>query len=129
MIYHFSFKMPSSLPPKEFLKQEITKFDPSIPIERAFTPPSSWYTDPLFLQHEAKAVFHSNYIQGISSFMQNLILSWTKGSAQKSWRLYLWLSSWRTLHSFTRYQSRITCIFQHLPTPCLKATWKWRRLC
>jgi hypothetical protein len=56
--------MPSSASPIDYLKQEIKKFDPSIPIAKAFTPPSSWYTDPLFLRLESKSIFHSNYIQG-----------------------------------------------------------------
>ena len=28
------------------LRAEIERFDPSVPIEAAWTPPCSWYTDP-----------------------------------------------------------------------------------
>ena len=39
------------------LKPEIDRFDPSAPLEGAWTPPASWYTDPRFLDHERRTVF------------------------------------------------------------------------
>jgi len=39
------------------LAAEVHRFDPSIPIERAWTPPSSWYVAPEFYELERRAVF------------------------------------------------------------------------
>jgi len=39
------------------LKPEIDRFDPTAPLEGAWTPPASWYTDPRFLDHERRTVF------------------------------------------------------------------------
>ena len=36
----------------ESLQTEIERFDPSVPIEAAWMPPSSWYLDPQFLDLE-----------------------------------------------------------------------------
>lgn len=36
---------------------ELRRFDPSVPVERARTPPASWYTDPSFLELERERVF------------------------------------------------------------------------
>ena len=36
-------------------------FDPTIPIEEAATPPSSWYTDPAVLQRELSSVFRQTW--------------------------------------------------------------------
>jgi choline monooxygenase len=40
---------------------EISRFDPSLPIERAFTPPSSWYAMPEFLEWEQRRVFRRTW--------------------------------------------------------------------
>ena len=37
--------------------RELARFDPLAPIEQAWTPPSSWYTDPDFHQRELREVF------------------------------------------------------------------------
>ena len=37
------------------------EFDPSIPIERAPTPPSSWYTDPEVLERESETLFQRTW--------------------------------------------------------------------
>ncbi len=34
------------------LRRELERFDPSLPIGRAWTPPSSWYVDPAFADLE-----------------------------------------------------------------------------
>ncbi|ESQ54249.1 hypothetical protein EUTSA_v10025251mg [Eutrema salsugineum] len=36
----------------------VAEFDPEIPLERASTPPSSWYTDPQFYRFELDRVFY-----------------------------------------------------------------------
>jgi len=40
---------------------EISRFDPSLPIERAFTPPASWYLHPEFLERERVRVFRRTW--------------------------------------------------------------------
>jgi len=42
-------------------KFELAKFDAEIPIEAARTPPSSWYTDPAFLELEREKVFRRSW--------------------------------------------------------------------
>jgi choline monooxygenase len=39
------------------LRDLVARFDPTIPIERASTPPAAWYTDPSFYALERRAVF------------------------------------------------------------------------
>lgn len=39
------------------LSREFERFDPSVPIESAWTPPASWYTSPEVYAHEQCAVF------------------------------------------------------------------------
>jgi choline monooxygenase len=39
------------------LRTELARFDPSLPIERAWTPPASWYLSPAFLDRERSHVF------------------------------------------------------------------------
>ncbi len=39
------------------LRDEIDRFDPTLPIEEAWMPPASWYTDPAFFALERRAVF------------------------------------------------------------------------
>ena len=39
------------------LRAELARFDPTLPIARAVTPPSSWYADPAFYALERDAVF------------------------------------------------------------------------
>jgi choline monooxygenase len=43
------------------LRDELARFDPSIPIERAWTPPASWYVEPEFLQYERAQVFRDSW--------------------------------------------------------------------
>ena len=38
------------------------KWDPSIPVESATTPPSSWFTDPEFYQLEREAIFGKSWV-------------------------------------------------------------------
>ena len=40
---------------------DLQRFDPSLPIERASTPPASWYTDPVFLELEEQKVFRGTW--------------------------------------------------------------------
>lgn len=39
----------------------VDKFDPKLPIEKASTPPSSWYTNPSFLELEFDRIFHRGW--------------------------------------------------------------------
>lgn len=43
-----------------FLKQELARFDPTVPIESASTPPASWFTHPAFHALEMASVFAEN---------------------------------------------------------------------
>ena len=43
------------------IRDELARFDPSIPIERAFTPPASWYVLPEFLPHERERIFRRTW--------------------------------------------------------------------
>jgi len=43
-------------PPDPFVLAEIDRFDPEVPVEDAWFPPSSWYTDPRFTPLEREAV-------------------------------------------------------------------------
>lgn len=45
----------------ERLRTELSRFDPSIPIERAWTPPASWYVLPEFLDLERTNVFRRSW--------------------------------------------------------------------
>ncbi|KAL8096112.1 choline monooxygenase, chloroplastic-like isoform X1 [Apium graveolens] len=40
----------------------VDEFDPKIPIEKASTPPSSWYTNPSFLSLEFDRIFHRGWL-------------------------------------------------------------------
>ena len=42
-------------------RRELGRFDPSVPVESASTPPSSWYTDPAFHDAEARTVFRNSW--------------------------------------------------------------------
>ena len=44
------------------IAEEIKKFNHKLPIEEAFTPPSSWYTDPVFYKEEIHKVFKKNWV-------------------------------------------------------------------
>ncbi len=45
-----------------WLTDEIARFDPDLPLERASSPPSSWYTDPAFHALEQRAVFGRRWL-------------------------------------------------------------------
>ncbi|GAV59711.1 Rieske domain-containing protein/Ring_hydroxyl_A domain-containing protein [Cephalotus follicularis] len=47
--------------PKEKAQNLVYQFDPKIPIEKATTPPSSWYTHPSFLSLEFHHVFYRGW--------------------------------------------------------------------
>jgi len=41
--------------------RELGKFDPTIPIERALTPPASWYASPEFWELDKRAIFANSW--------------------------------------------------------------------
>jgi phenylpropionate dioxygenase-like ring-hydroxylating dioxygenase large terminal subunit len=43
------------------LMRELERFDASLPIERAWTPPASWYLEPGFLERERTSVFRRTW--------------------------------------------------------------------
>jgi len=43
------------------LQRELSRFDASLPIESAWTPPASWYQEPEFLRLERDAVFRDSW--------------------------------------------------------------------
>ncbi|XP_054806671.1 choline monooxygenase, chloroplastic isoform X2 [Prosopis cineraria] len=47
----------------------VYQFNPKIPLEKAITPPTSWYTDPSFLELELDRVFYSGW-QAVGSTEQ-----------------------------------------------------------
>ncbi len=44
------------------IEREIERFDAELPIASAWTPPSTWYTAPEFLERERSAVFRASWI-------------------------------------------------------------------
>lgn len=54
---HSFSTLPKDLP---FLKRELARFDPTVPIESASTPPASWFTHPAFHALEMASVFADN---------------------------------------------------------------------
>ena len=47
--------------PPDSVGQELSRFDPSLPIEKAWTPPASWYLRPEFLARERDRVFNRSW--------------------------------------------------------------------
>jgi choline monooxygenase len=47
--------------PPDSVGQELNRFDPSLPIEKAWTPPASWYLQPEFLARERDRVFNRSW--------------------------------------------------------------------
>jgi choline monooxygenase len=45
-----------------WLRDEVARFDASVPLESAWLPPSSWYNDPRFYQLERDTVFRNNWL-------------------------------------------------------------------
>lgn len=45
----------------QVFRRELGRFDPSLPIEAAWTPPASWYLDPAFLERERETVFRRSW--------------------------------------------------------------------
>jgi choline monooxygenase len=43
------------------MRTELSRFDPSLPIESAWTPPASWYVRPEFLELERERVFRRTW--------------------------------------------------------------------
>lgn len=47
---------------ESWLDQQLDSFDPTLPIEEAWLPPSSWYTEPAVLDVERDTVFKHNWL-------------------------------------------------------------------
>ena len=43
------------------IKRIIHEFDPKVPAEDGFTPPSTWYTDPSLYSHELDRIFYKGW--------------------------------------------------------------------
>lgn len=48
--------------PQNWLDQQLDDFDPSVPIEEAWLPPSSWYVERGVYAVERDTVFHNNWL-------------------------------------------------------------------
>ncbi len=46
----------------DWLIDEVRRFDPAVPLEAAWLPPKSWYTDSRFYDLEADTVFKNNWL-------------------------------------------------------------------
>ncbi|XP_010447794.1 PREDICTED: choline monooxygenase, chloroplastic [Camelina sativa] len=55
------FLSPSRVFAVSDINKLVMEFDPKIPLERASTPPSSWYTDPQFYSFELDRVFYGGW--------------------------------------------------------------------
>ncbi|KAG7545672.1 Aromatic-ring-hydroxylating dioxygenase alpha subunit C-terminal domain [Arabidopsis suecica] len=63
-VYQFGrrrFHNPSRVFAVSDINKLVTEFDPNIRLERASTPPSSWYTDPQFYSFELDRVFYGGW--------------------------------------------------------------------
>jgi choline monooxygenase len=47
---------------RELLQREVARFDPSVPVQEAWLPPSSWYTAPEIYRLEQHTVFKNNWL-------------------------------------------------------------------
>lgn len=47
--------------PATFVADEVRRFDPEVPIERAWMPPASWYTSPALYDLERRSVLHRTW--------------------------------------------------------------------
>ena len=45
-----------------WLLEEVRRFDPNVPLEAAWLPPKSWYTDSRFYDLESETVFKNNWL-------------------------------------------------------------------
>src|SRR5262245_32174349 len=45
-----------------WLLEEVRRFDPNVPLEAAWLPPKSWYTDARFYDLECGTVFKQNWL-------------------------------------------------------------------
>ncbi|GAB2267400.1 hypothetical protein Dimus_002384 [Dionaea muscipula] len=62
LVTNAAFSLHRVAPPRlESARCVVGDFDPSIPIEDAVTPPSSWYTDPSFYALELDRVFYRGW--------------------------------------------------------------------
>jgi choline monooxygenase len=43
-------------------EREIDRFDPTLPLDRAWTPPASWYLEESFFERELRTVFSRNWL-------------------------------------------------------------------
>ncbi|XP_070558940.1 uncharacterized protein [Ptychodera flava] len=52
----------ASLSKLEWLLQDVNRFQIDLPVERASTPPATWYTDPAYHDLELDSVFRANWL-------------------------------------------------------------------
>ena len=46
----------------QWLRDEVARFDASVPLDAAWLPPSSWYNDARFYELERDTVFRNNWL-------------------------------------------------------------------
>lgn len=69
----------------------VDEFNPKIPVEKAVTPPSSWYTHSSFLQLELDRVFYKGW-QAVG--MNDLcIINSFRGRLETVFRIKCWISN------------------------------------
>ncbi len=79
--------------------EEILRFDPSLPLEEASTPPASWYTDPAIAAAERDGVFARNWIVAARSEQVEHPGSYATGETAGE-RFVLARDAGGTLHAF-----------------------------
>jgi hypothetical protein len=47
---------------RSWIDEQLGSFNPALPIEDAWLPPSSWYTEHAIHQIERDTVFHNNWL-------------------------------------------------------------------
>lgn len=76
----------------------VGQFDPTIPIERAVTPPSSWYTDPSFYSLELDTLFYRGW-QAAGQLLFNLLVIsvWSLRKTVGKWLKKIVMSFWMVI--------------------------------
>ena len=99
-------------------EEEVQKWDPAIDVSLAPTPPSSWYISPEFLQKEASAIFHNNWLKGTLSFTRFIAyvnLSRPERRGRQSRGLHNRRDFGRAVHCGKRGRWAVESVLQRMP--------------